>query len=197
MEIRLNKLQNHVEYFVILKSATTFTGLPKNLTLSQNWSRFQQFKSRIIYHVLETPPDSSSSWGHEIQQRNAMCTQVLPFLKGHQAPNQGDVVLVSDIDELPKPATLTLLHNCEFLKRLTLRSKFYCERTTVSNGFIAESNGRTRKQLLTPAQTALSFRKTYVGDTMLHSLIVRRRIGGIRRGIVVRASRRLRRCWGR
>jgi beta-1,4-mannosyl-glycoprotein beta-1,4-N-acetylglucosaminyltransferase len=32
---------------------------------------------------------------------------------------------VSDLDEIPRPATLTLLRNCEFPRRLTLRSKFY------------------------------------------------------------------------
>ncbi|RFU24085.1 hypothetical protein B7463_g12256, partial [Scytalidium lignicola] len=125
LEIRLNELQDHVDYFVILESATTFTGLPKNLTLSQNWSRFQQFTSKIIYHVFDNPPNSTSSWDHEIHQRNAMFTQVLPSLKGLQAPNHDDVILVSDLDEIPRPATLTLLRNCEFPRRLTLRSKFY------------------------------------------------------------------------
>jgi beta-1,4-mannosyl-glycoprotein beta-1,4-N-acetylglucosaminyltransferase len=54
-----------------------------------------------------------------------MYEQVLPFLTDEQAPNTQDVILVSDLDEIPRPATLTLLRNCEFPRRLTLRSRFY------------------------------------------------------------------------
>jgi beta-1,4-mannosyl-glycoprotein beta-1,4-N-acetylglucosaminyltransferase len=126
LEIRLNELHQHVDYFVVLESATTFTGLPKPLVLAENWARFETFRHKIIYHVLEDPPlDSTRSWDHEFHQRNAMYTQVLPRLTGAQAPNKGDVILVSDLDEIPRPATLTLLRNCDFPLRLTLRSKFY------------------------------------------------------------------------
>jgi beta-1,4-mannosyl-glycoprotein beta-1,4-N-acetylglucosaminyltransferase len=126
LEIRLNELHEHVDYFVILESPTTFTGLPKNLTLAENWQRFEHFRHKIIYHVLTNPPlDSTRSWDYEYHQRNAMYTQVLPYLTSTQAPNKGDVILVSDLDEIPRPATLTLLRNCEFPLRLTLRSKFY------------------------------------------------------------------------
>jgi beta-1,4-mannosyl-glycoprotein beta-1,4-N-acetylglucosaminyltransferase len=125
LEIRLNELQHHVDYFVILESATTFTGHPKPLTLHDNWDQFSKFHSKIIYHLLEDPPSSNRSWDHEIHQRNAMYSQVLPKLEGEQEPKEGDVILVSDIDEIPRPATLTLLRNCDFPRRLTLRSRFY------------------------------------------------------------------------
>jgi len=35
------------------------------------------------------------------------------------------VILVSDVDEIPRPATLKVLRNCDFPRRLTLRSVFY------------------------------------------------------------------------
>ncbi|KAB8303297.1 hypothetical protein EYC80_004737 [Monilinia laxa] len=54
-----------------------------------------------------------------------MFTQVIPQLNGAQTANIGDVLLVSDIDEIPRPETLDLLRICDFNKRLTLRSRFY------------------------------------------------------------------------
>ncbi|KUJ16057.1 uncharacterized protein LY89DRAFT_735198 [Mollisia scopiformis] len=131
LEIRLNELQNHVDYFVILESATTFTGLPKPLVLNDSWDNFTQFRDKIIYHVLQDPDPALvkeqkwTQWDHEKFQRNAMFEQVLPRLTDAQAPNHGDVILVSDIDEIPRPAALTVLRNCEFPRRLTLRSRFY------------------------------------------------------------------------
>ena len=126
LEIRLNELRKHVDYFVVLESATTFTGHLKPLAVKENWARFAQFGSQIIYHLLEDAPTSSNiSWDHERHQRNAMFTQVLPFLQNEKAPNIEDIILVSDLDEIPRPASLTLLRNCEFPRRLTLRSRFY------------------------------------------------------------------------
>ncbi|KAF8851532.1 glycosyltransferase family 17 protein [Acephala macrosclerotiorum] len=131
LEIRLNELHHHVDYFVILESASTFTGLPKPLILNDSWGNFTKFKDQIIYHVLEDPDpkrvkeEGWTQWDHEKHQRNAMFEQVLPRLSGPQAPNPEDVILVSDIDEIPRPASLIVLRNCEFPKRLTLRSRFY------------------------------------------------------------------------
>ncbi|KAE8444799.1 hypothetical protein EG329_014259 [Mollisiaceae sp. DMI_Dod_QoI] len=131
LEIRMNELKNHVDYFVILESATTFTGLPKRPEFNDHWNNFTQFQDQIIYHLLEDPDPKIveeqkwTQWDHEKFQRNAMFEQVLPRLTDAQAPKEGDVILVSDIDEIPRPASLTVLRNCEFPKRLTLRSRFY------------------------------------------------------------------------
>ena len=46
-------------------------------------------------------------------------------LTGAQAPNQGDVLLVGDIDEIPRIGTLTALRNCAFPPRVTLRTQMY------------------------------------------------------------------------
>ena len=46
-------------------------------------------------------------------------------LTGAQAPNEGDVLLVGDIDEMPRVETLTALRNCAFPPRVTLRIQTY------------------------------------------------------------------------
>ncbi|KAM3077442.1 hypothetical protein ACMFMG_006785 [Clarireedia jacksonii] len=126
LEIRLNTLSDHVDYFVIVESNITFTARPKPLHFPDNQSRFSQFSSKIIYHLLENPPlKSHRTWDYEDHQRNAMFTQVIPQLNGAQTANMGDVLLISDVDEIPRPETLDLLRSCKFNKRLTLRSRFY------------------------------------------------------------------------
>ncbi|TVY62307.1 Beta-1,4-mannosyl-glycoprotein 4-beta-N-acetylglucosaminyltransferase [Lachnellula suecica] len=126
LEIRLNTLSSTVDYFVVVESPFTFTGLPKPLTLKENWARFEKFHKQIIYHEVDKIPfGASRTWDYEDHQRNAMYLQVIPGLQGEQQANFGDVVLVSDVDEILRPATLALLRNCEFQTRLTLRSQFY------------------------------------------------------------------------
>lgn len=126
LEIRLETMAKHVDYFVILEAAVTFTGLEKPLIMKDNWGRFAKFQKQIIYKVLENPPlGASRSWDYEDYQRNAMFSQVIPGLEGEQAASIGDVILVSDIDEIVRPAALQIMRNCDFPRRLTLRSQFY------------------------------------------------------------------------
>jgi beta-1,4-mannosyl-glycoprotein beta-1,4-N-acetylglucosaminyltransferase len=81
----------------------------------------------MIYHQLEYPKDFKPlrHWDREDLQRNAMFDQVFPKLTGEQTPTQGDVILVADVDEILRPATMLVLRTCNFPRRLTLSSKFY------------------------------------------------------------------------
>ncbi|KAF3050094.1 hypothetical protein E8E11_000768 [Didymella keratinophila] len=143
LEIRLHELASQVDYFVILEAPTTFTGLPKKMYYEENKARFHKFEDKIIHHILESPVDGypghvtnttllpgtpeyeAHAWVMERYQRNAMFTQVLPFLSGASTPHNDDVILVSDIDEIPRPTTVQLLRECHFGRMTTLRSRFY------------------------------------------------------------------------
>ncbi|CAD6445963.1 ce5e1419-c448-46e3-b67b-d3248a8cf106 [Sclerotinia trifoliorum] len=138
LEIRLHEMNTEVDYFVILEAPTTFTGLAKNMTFQENRARFAAFEDKIIYHVLKDAPlpisntslpgskeYEANAWVQEKFQRDAMFTQVFPTLLDERKPNKGDVILVSDIDEVIRPASLQVLRNCNFPIILTLRSQFY------------------------------------------------------------------------
>ena len=80
----------------------------------------------MIHHVLNTTGEIfPDTWSRERFSRNALFTQVLPFLTGETAPQRDDIILVSDVDELPRPSTLEVLRNCAIPKKVTLRSSFY------------------------------------------------------------------------
>lgn len=126
LDIRMNTLYSVVDYFVIVESSKTFTGLPKPLLLREHWSNFTFFHEKMLYYVVDDEIESARTWDHEDFFRNALLYNTVPHMQGFaRQPNYGDVLVVSDIDELPRPETMTLLRYCDFPKRLTLRSQFF------------------------------------------------------------------------
>lgn len=127
LEIHLNSTYDFVDYFVIVEGRKTFTGLDRPMLVANSWDRLAPYQDKIIYHELDYPPNFNPnlSWDYEGLQRNALFTQVFPNLTGGQAPTEGDVLLVSDVDEIVRPEALIVLRACKFPRRLTLRSKFY------------------------------------------------------------------------
>lgn len=126
LEIRLGELASEVDYFVVLESAVDFKNRPKPLYVWDNWKRFSKWHHQIIHHVLNvTGTDFKDAWDREHFSRNAMMDQVFPTLEGASAVNMGDVILVSDVDEIPRADIIKALRNCMFPQRLTLRTDYY------------------------------------------------------------------------
>jgi beta-1,4-mannosyl-glycoprotein beta-1,4-N-acetylglucosaminyltransferase len=55
LEVRLNILNKHVDYFVIVESTLTHSGLPKELYFNKNKRLFSKFKNKIIHLIIEVP----------------------------------------------------------------------------------------------------------------------------------------------
>ncbi|KAK3626879.1 hypothetical protein LTR56_012719 [Elasticomyces elasticus] len=126
LEIRLNTLAPYVDYFVVIESPTTFTSKPKPLILQQNWSKFEKHHEKMIYMVVRDPVVSTRHWDHEDFFRNALLHEVFPTLVGtSKEAHKGDVLLISDMDEIFRPGVALLLRYCDFPSRLTLRTHFY------------------------------------------------------------------------
>lgn len=126
VEIRLETLAAEVDYFVILEATMSFTKTTKPLYFKKNWHRFAKFESKIIYHALnDDGAIDAYLWDREHYQRDALFTQVFPSLLGTQAPQDGDVLIVSDVDEIPRPETISKLRNCDFPDRTSLMSRFF------------------------------------------------------------------------
>ncbi|OJD26913.1 hypothetical protein ACJ73_01690, partial [Blastomyces percursus] len=99
---------------------------PKPLHFKENFARFAPLQSQILYHNLDISNlGSNSTWERESFLRNGLFDSVFPSLVGDAEPSLNDVILVSDIDEIPRPSTLTVLRNCAFPERVTLRSRFF------------------------------------------------------------------------
>lgn len=105
LEFRLNILYDYVDYFVITESDTTFSGMKKDFHFLKNEKRFEKFKDKIIYNQISTPTELKITWDREIFQRNS------PINKIREFANEDDLILTSDIDEIPSPEVLEKYKN--------------------------------------------------------------------------------------
>ncbi len=55
LEIRLEELYKHVDYFVIVEATKTFTGEKKDLIFKKNKKRFSKWEDKIIYVSTDLP----------------------------------------------------------------------------------------------------------------------------------------------
>lgn len=126
LEIRMGQMDSQVDYFIIVESAKTFTDADKPLYVRESWDRFAKYHHKMILHTLEIDGvNFENTWARERFSRNAMYDQVIPRLTGEKTANQGDVILVSDVDEIPRPDALKALRNCDFPKEVTLHTKMF------------------------------------------------------------------------
>lgn len=97
LEIRLNVLRDVVDRFVLVEARETFTRKPKPLYFAENRERFAPFLDRIEHVVVdEFPAEPSAALAAEIFQRNAI-------QRGLAQVSHGDTVMISDVDEIPRP----------------------------------------------------------------------------------------------
>ncbi|MBT7545415.1 MAG: hypothetical protein HN612_08765 [Kordiimonadaceae bacterium] len=136
LELRLNVLDECVDYFVIVESAITFQGEDKEYFFEKNRSRFEKFADKIIYFKVEkspldfanlpyiTVPQSADDevlntiykhiddcphfdkrkefwWGNDFYQRECIWRAL-----SIADPAPDDLILISDVDEIPNPETV-------------------------------------------------------------------------------------------
>jgi beta-1,4-mannosyl-glycoprotein beta-1,4-N-acetylglucosaminyltransferase len=102
LELHLSLLDEVVDRFVIVEALQTFSGLPKPLAFKENRARFGRWESKIVAVELEElPSPEPSRWLPEVVNRNGVL-RGLAKIEG--APD--DVVLLSDVDEIPYPASV-------------------------------------------------------------------------------------------
>ncbi|RWV88468.1 hypothetical protein GW17_00049440 [Ensete ventricosum] len=111
LEIRYRELAPYVHKFVILESNITFTGIAKPLYFVENYGRFELLSSKIVHGIFTGQADRTPGrdpFQLEFKQRVALNS----LLRGSGiAP--GDVVIMSDADEIPSTDTIKLLQWCD------------------------------------------------------------------------------------
>ena len=117
VDVRLNTLDEFVDYFVIVESKFTHKGDRRELRF--NHKKFEKFKDKIIYVIDDqiysktekiNPEDSEGEKSRkyifnaayrENGQRNLI-------IKGLSGAKNEDLILISDVDEIPKLSNLNL-----------------------------------------------------------------------------------------
>ena len=70
LDLRLNILDNYVDYFVIVEGNKTWQNNPKKLRFEID--KFKKFKNKIIYVPVTNLPDGEDPYLRENYQRNAI-----------------------------------------------------------------------------------------------------------------------------
>ena len=58
LDIRLNTLNDKVDFFVLVESTISFSGKPKRLYYQENKHLFEKFNHKIIHHIIDDTPNS-------------------------------------------------------------------------------------------------------------------------------------------
>ena len=102
LDIRLNILNETVDKFVIAEATKTHSGKDKKLNF--DIKNFLKFKDKINYLVIDDLPQNLSKykkgWSEshlrDQYQRNSLS-------RGLVACDENDLVMISDLDEIPNP----------------------------------------------------------------------------------------------
>lgn len=103
LELRLAELDAVVDKFVIAEATHTFSYDPKPLHFAENRQRFAKYLPKIVHVVVDDLPAAGDAWDREAFQRNAVA-------RGVADAHPDDIVMISDVDEIPFP---------EHIRRLT------------------------------------------------------------------------------
>ena len=112
LELRLNILDKYVDYFVIVESSFTHKGDKRELNF--NHQKFKKFKDKLIYITYDKePPEIGKNLINEkdnetiksfkyienaILRENGQRNEIL---KGLELAKDDDMILISDVDEIP------------------------------------------------------------------------------------------------
>ena len=91
LDLRLNILNNYVDYFVIVEGDKTWQNNPKKFRL--NIDNYKKFKDKIIYIKVDDLPDGDNPYLRENHQRNSIT-------KGLVKADKDDLILISDLETL-------------------------------------------------------------------------------------------------
>lgn len=129
LEIRLNILDDYVDYFVIVEATETFSGHPKPLYYSENKERYKKWSHKIIHCVVDTVPRDEEDLRHRLLNPNidllekqtvnyALASHTVGLGVSHWLKefyikesikkalvglNDNDICYVSDLDEIWNP----------------------------------------------------------------------------------------------
>jgi len=124
LEIRLNILNDVVDRFVLVEATRTFQKTEKPLYFEQNKARFKPFLHKIEHIVVDKYPHFFSklrvptTWDYDDHQKE----QIRQGLTNCR-PN--DVIIISDVDEIPRPELIKKYADTAGVKVFQQRLYYY------------------------------------------------------------------------
>ena len=111
LELRLNYLNQYVDYFVVVESTFDHRGKKKKLNFDIN--KFINFKDKIKYYILDSqPPDIEEIKVNDTENEKSRKYILNGYRRDHyqrkylskgiEYADTDDLIIISDIDEIPK-----------------------------------------------------------------------------------------------
>jgi len=107
LDIRLDTLFNYVDKFIICEATLDHAGNEKKLNF--DIKKFKKFEKKIIYVLVEDTLDSVKK-AHIGQNSLVERHQRNSIMKGLKNSNDNDLVIISDVDEIPDLNKLNLFN---------------------------------------------------------------------------------------
>ena len=108
LELRLDTLWNEVDYFVLCESVITISGKPKPLYFDIN--KFKKYERKIRHLIVKDYPfNAVDAWRNERFQRNSIS-------KGLFDATDSDLILISDVDEIPEPSLIKSYDSNKYIR---------------------------------------------------------------------------------
>ena len=159
LDLRLNVLNEYVDYFVIVESIYNHKGEKRNLLFNKN--KYKNFSNKIIYLVYDKIPNSVK----EVEKKDSKLTQDYKYimnalyrensqrnfiLEGLKDADQNDIILISDVDEIPK-LNINTLKNIKNEILVFKQDMFYYKfNLSLPNFKWSGTKGVRKKNLLSP-----------------------------------------------
>jgi len=121
LDLRLNIINHYVDKFVIIESEYNHQGKKKKKNF--DIKNFKKFENKIIYKCIDQFPNDLNSSQRENFQRNYI-------LNGLDDASENDLVLLSDLDEIPN---LQNFKYSNFFKYYFFEQKFFYYKLNILN----------------------------------------------------------------
>jgi len=122
LELRMNILEDVVDYFVINEATITFTGKKKPLYFAENKDRFKKWEDKIIHHVTVDDNETLEKYWNNVPYHRSMIEDDIYKLPIHYQracfhkdsaiyalldhAQDDDIILTSDADEIANPEAI-------------------------------------------------------------------------------------------
>ena len=159
LDLRLNTLDKYVDYFVIVESSFTHRGDKRNLKFDHK--KFEKFKDKLIYLTFDKEPDGIEVVHENDHEGEKSRKYILNAAKrengqrdyivnGLQKASFEDLVLISDVDEIPNLEEINLDNLKEKILMFQQDMFYYKFDLKLPNMVWSGTKGCRKKDLLSP-----------------------------------------------
>ncbi len=159
LDLRLNTLDRYVDYFVIVES--TFTHRGDKRTLKFNHKKFEKFKDKIIYLTFDKESDGIEAVHKNDNEGEKSRKYILNAAKrengqrdhianGLQKASPEDLILISDVDEIPNLEEIKFENLKEKILMFQQDMFYYKFDLKLPNMVWSGTKGCRKKDLLSP-----------------------------------------------